>query len=608
MTPAATHRRPSALYARVPKDARRNLRYRKRVLQLCRTSSAYRKAVLKKCSQDILFWANTFVWTYDPRTRGKHLPFVSWEVQDEVLLEIAECIDLGEDYVIEKSRDMGASWCCLIVMLWHVLFHRGYSFLLLSRKEKLVDSPGDMDALFPKLRFMLKNMPKWMLPALVDQSMHLGNPELDSSIDGDATTKAAAVGGRRSAIFLDEFSRVAEGFEILKGTADVTRCRIFNFTPYGTGNAAYTVSQRQGIRKAKMHWSRDPRKTRGMYRWDKGAKRIEILDKTYKFPANYDFQTDGKFPLHSVWFDAERKRRANDREISEMLEIDYQGSSYQFFDKAVIEQLIDEAQPWLWEGDVETDRETGRPLGLVAKRNGPLKLWTHLDPWGRPPHAPYVAGTDVSYGLGATNSCWTLGNAATRQKIAEYCDPDLEPAKFAEKIFALCLWFKDDAGSGVLLSWEHKGPGFTFAKRIKELGYGRLYHRPVSELTGGMSVEPGWHPTKESKRLILEEYRSALSNREFINPSKIALQETLAFINTKTRDVEHSEEGVLDDPTKARENHGDRVIADAQCWKLIKETGPALRERNVEALTYNTNCLAFRRRMVENMAKSRDEY
>ena len=63
------------------------------------------------------------------------------------------------------------------------------------------------------------------------------------------TTSAAGVGGRRTAIFIDEFSRIEEGYALLAGTADTTNCRIFNFTPFGTNNAAYKLSRRQDVRK-----------------------------------------------------------------------------------------------------------------------------------------------------------------------------------------------------------------------------------------------------------------------------------------------------------------------------------------------------------------------
>src|SRR5262249_18561053 len=138
------------------------------------------------------------------------------------------------------------------------------------------------------------------------------------------------------------------GYQLLAGTADTTRCRIFNFTPFGTSGAAYALARRGDVRKLRLHWSEHPEKARGLYRYDLDKNQLDVRDKGYHFPVDFNFVLDGR--LRSPWYDGECQRRANDREVAQMLDIDYQGSQYQFFDASMIRDLQRTyGQPPLWE-------------------------------------------------------------------------------------------------------------------------------------------------------------------------------------------------------------------------------------------------------------------
>jgi len=224
---------PGEDYKAVPKGLKENLAFRIALLERAARNPSLQAGLKEICKQDILFYVNAFVWTYDPRRKSKTIPFVTWPVQDHALKAILSWVEEGEDGVIQKSRDMGASWMCLLVMEWLWHFHPGMSFLLVSRKEDLVDAPGDPDSLFWKLDFIHRHLPGWLRCETDRRRLHFGNMANGSTIDGESTTAAAGVGGRRTAMFIDEFSRIEEGYQLLAGTADTTRCRIFNFTPWG---------------------------------------------------------------------------------------------------------------------------------------------------------------------------------------------------------------------------------------------------------------------------------------------------------------------------------------------------------------------------------------
>lgn len=561
---------PGTEYQKVPKLLRDNLDFRKWLLGRANANPRARAALVDICRHDILFAINVFGFTYDPRLDQGHksLPMLTYPFQDRALLRILECIEDGRDLVIEKSRDMGVSWLCCYAMDWLFLSQPGNSFLMVSRKEDLVDAIGDPDCLFWKLDFIHQHMPEWALPSIDRRRLHFENRDNGSTMDGESTTAAAGVGGRRTAMFIDEFSRIEEGYQLLAGTADTTNCRIFNFTPWGTSNAAYRLAKRADIRKLRLHWSEHPVKAAGLYRYNEDTRKVDVLDTSYQFPLDFVFIMDGK--LRSPWYDDECRRRANDREIAEMLDIDYQGSQYQFFDRSMILDLQRTyCRPPVWEGDIAFDPDTAKPHGLIAVKGGPLRLW--MQPKGDwLPKDEYAIGGDISTGSGATNSCLSIGKRKTGEKIGEYVSPYFKADAFALRAVALCWLFADADGEGAKFAWEMQGPGLHFGKRVIELGYRNVYYRTLEhQLNKKVSDTPGWYPSDDNRRILLEDYRSKLGSRKVINPSTEALEETLFFMHTAKGKVEHSAMSDTTDPTGARENHGDRVIADCLMVKMF---------------------------------------
>lgn len=511
-------------------------------------------------------------------------------------MEIVDCILGGHDLVIEKSRDMGASWMCLLAMEWLFHFHAGTSFLMISRKEDVVDAPGDPDSLFWKLDFVHKHLPGFLRVGVERRRLHFGNLDNGSTIDGESTTSAAGVGGRRTAVFVDEFSRIEEGYQLLSGTADVTRCRIFNFTPWGVGNAAHEMASRRDVRKLRLHWSEHPHKAAGLYRMEPGTAMPEFLDPGYVYPPDYPFFPDGK--LRSPWYDGECRRRGNDREIAEMLDIDYQGSEYQFFDARTVEELKREtACPPSWEGDVAFEEgPTVRFKELVEARGGPLKLWCPRGADGRPPEGTYVVGADISSGTGATNSCLSVLDCRTGEKVAEYVTPYLRPDQLAPRAVALCRYFRSPGEEGALFCWEMQGPGLIFGQKVIASGYRHVHWRTAETRLGKPTSDtPGWYPSPDNQRMVLEEYRSALSSRRFVNRSREALDECLRFVHRKTGEIEHAEISGGRDPSGARVNHGDRVIADALAWKMAQASGTLTRNGDGDRPEQAVGTLAWRR-------------
>lgn len=512
------------------------------------------------CREDILFYFNTMLYTYDnrdPKNVHPVIPFITWKFQDTAIQRIEDSIGV-QDLLVEKTRDMGLSWLSMGVVehQWH--FRDRVSFLLLSRVEDLVDKSGDPDALMWKIDFFHEYLPGWLRPKMERRYLHFDQVENGSTIDGQSTTKHAGVAGRRTAIFADEFGKidpVSKQYEIHGSTADVTNSRIFISTHLGTGTCFYEMTRPgSGIEVAnrmKLLWWLHPKKAVGLY-------------------------IDSRGKYRSTWYDAECKRR-HPKEIAQDIDCDPQGSAWQFFEQEVLDeqQKLYVKHPTA-RGDLMFDRDTLKPKGFESRIGGKLKVWINLDGHGNMPgDKSYAVGVDVSMGTGASNSAICVLNRKTGEKVAEYLDPHMGPADLAQLAIAICRWCTgtDSTAGGAFLIWEsNAGPGTTFSKEIIEKGYRHIYFRKDETKIGAENHDkPGWYSGKESKYLLLSEFRSALKDGLYLERSEETLTECRQFIcATDQKTVMHAKAASTFDPTGAGENHGDSVIASALSWWASK--------------------------------------
>ena len=83
-----------------------------------------------------VFFVRRFLKTFDPRPEAypHDVDFDPYLFQEEFIEDLYHAITIGNDLFIEKSRDMGASWCVLAVFFWCWLFEPGFQALVGSRK------------------------------------------------------------------------------------------------------------------------------------------------------------------------------------------------------------------------------------------------------------------------------------------------------------------------------------------------------------------------------------------------------------------------------------------------------------------------------------------
>ena len=549
-----------SLYSQVPKEIEENLVWRRELWQRSATDREFQQVLRDACREDMLFFVNAFCWTFDPRKPIPKLPFITWGFQDNSLLVLDEAMPTsqsrGHDVLIEKSRDMGASWMCLTLMFWRWMFRPMQSFLMVSRKEALVD--GMADSLFSHMDFLLTGLPPWLAPTTRRNKLKLYNLDNGSKIDGEASVDDLGRGGRRTAILIDEFAAFeGGGWPVRSATADTTTCRLFNSTPNGTANAFY-AQRENGTPRLRLHWTEHPEKAAGLFHDAKGLP-------------------------HSPWYDEECRRRAHPVEIATQLDIDYQGSAYPYFDPKTLGELREEfCRPASYIGTlyVEPDYEPRFEEDDV----GPLRIWTELDEIFNPrADRDYVVGADVSQGTGASFSALSVGDRLSGEKVAELAVNDVSANRFAELAVALCRMFAGPGGRPAFLIWEATGPGRTFGKTImEEIRFSNVYHMTDDRrLSRKESDRPGWFSTADGKKDLLAHYRDSLFTRKFLNPSERALHQAGEFVYLPNGRIEHGGSTNSIDPTDRGDNHGDIVIADALVAKILRER--QVREKRVEA-------------------------
>jgi hypothetical protein len=572
----------------IPKTLAGNLLWRKGLIAAAKQSAATRRTLRAACSASPIYWLNAFGWTYLQKkinhdgteiavhSDASNIPFITWRVQDDAIRLLVDCIFGGKDGLVSKSRDMGASWLCVATFQWAFQFRSNVTFLELSRKESLVDRPGDMDSLFEKHRYLMRMQPDWLRPEnLKDNRLHLENLKTGSTIIGESTNKDAGQASRKTAILLDEFARVEKGEEIDLSTADTTACRIFNSTPGGP-NTHFTRVWRQiqrGTRTAaliELPWWRHP---------DKGKD--AVLEDHPERP--------GQKRWTSPWYKAQCARRSK-KNIAQNLDMDPGNSGDMFFDDGEITKHRNkyEREPRelgfvVYDEDMTEERIKSTVKSLNAAdmlwvKNGGRRSWrlwmplleqTVKDKWSggekriqRPRQdTRYVFGIDISTGAGASNSVITVLDHQTNMVVAKFWDSHTDPEKLAEVAATAGVWF-----GGLrppLICFEKNGPGGRFGRKLLALGYPSIYNQKVDSVKGEPDTQRwGWQSSPARKELLLGQYRDALATERFINPCREALLEASDYVYDDKGKIEPGLK-LSDEEGGGTALHGDHVIADA---------------------------------------------
>jgi len=189
---------------------------------------------------------NDWCITYDPRNATikelpTSLPFITFKRQDDLIEFLLELINDQENGMVEKCRDMGATWVACAFSVWMWPFMPGSSVGWGSRKQDLVDRLGDPDSIFEKIRMIIDFLPRFFWPDGFDQKEHclwmkIINPDNGATITGESGDEIGR-GGRKTCYFKDESAKYERPEKIEAALGDNTNVQIdISTVPEGTGN------------------------------------------------------------------------------------------------------------------------------------------------------------------------------------------------------------------------------------------------------------------------------------------------------------------------------------------------------------------------------------
>lgn len=531
---------------------------------------------MELCAQSVLLWMNLFAWTYNVKvvdddgrevpSQVQHVPFVTWPVQDAAMTDLLDGVDRGYDVLIDKSRDMGASWLCITLATWMWLFRDNTQGLLVSRIEDLVDRRGDPDTMFWKIDYLLSNLPDWMLPCPrkcigtkgeYRTHLQLVNPANGSTISGQATTGHVGRGGRRTFVVFDEMAAMQNANDAWRSAADTTSCRIANSTPIGPGTE-FSRLRTQGIthdspRVMTLGYWDHPQKGQGReWRQDEEGEKTGIAGRWYWW---------------TPWFDEQCKRRSDSADIGQNILIDHTTSGDLFFNASIVTKHKQAHGKPARRYEIA---EKGSGFVFEEDDHGRWFLWTELESKMPKVDTNYIMFADISHGKGSSNSVLAVLDAESGEIVGEFADPNITPHDFAEEASRAGKGVWAGAYGEAFLGWEVNGPGESWYEEIRRLDYDHIYfQRTTGQKTDKKSRRYGWRSDRRTKRIILSALLRAVTRDEVIIRSEDGIKEMLEYVYYEDGSIGPGT--MRDERTGARESHGDRVIAYAGCVYLRGE-------------------------------------
>lgn len=559
----------------VPQDPLGKTRWREKILRRAETDLEFRLWLIDRWRESPAFFAECCIWTFRQTTIDKQgrqtaykgasamQPWETWPVHDRVAEKIKWCYREGEPLVIAKSRDVRMTWWLLILQIHSFVFEpKLWTCLNMSRLEDLVDSK-DPDSLFYRLEYMLSRLPPWLQMHQPKTFANLTNAHTLSAITGAATTGSGGVGGRKDMLMVDEAARHPTLQELWDATRDTCQLRILNSTPFGPGPFKDLFMSGQFPTFTAAYYDH-PLKGRGA-EWR--------TDETGKYT-----RTKGKRFIWTPWLEHEVSRRTP-ADIAANIMIDFDVASGQVFDGDVLVRLRDFASRYgVTAAGVLRHARDGHERDLSIQRRergeirwegrdegrGNLTLW--FEPAnGQPPASRnWCIFADVSNGLSQSNSVAAIGDANTGEKLGMFVSSSTDPAEFARVLAMLGLWLQGPNGPAVV-GWESNGPGAVVEEHlVRRLKYPRAWVDPD---TGKV----GWHSDRTRKTQLLENLRAAYSRNEMTEPDEATLIEAGDYVWTPGGGMEPVK---LREDRDARGTHGDRVIATAGLWMMMKQQSP----------------------------------
>lgn len=275
---------------------------RTRLYQNVTRSTPNLKATIQHISQreHIIDFVVDWCWTYDPRLVAvglpTGLPFIPFPMQVEFLEWLYNMYLDQKRGLVEKSRDAGATWLFVLMMVFEWRWTYGFAGGIGSNKLDNVDDRDNPDCIFEKIRSLLKMLPPFWFPATFSPQKHIKignifNPDMGSYITGQGG-KDIGRGGRRTIYLVDEAASLEFPLKADAALSANTNCQIDLSTPKGMNS--FGQKRHSGrVPVFTFHWKKDPRKNDEWYAIQK--KEHDPVIVAQEIDINYHASVEGLF-------------------------------------------------------------------------------------------------------------------------------------------------------------------------------------------------------------------------------------------------------------------------------------------------------------------------
>jgi phage terminase large subunit len=346
-------------------------------------------------------WDFTDDWvdTYDPRNatfvgRSVRMPFILFPRQRELMWFFQELLDQQVNGLVEKSRDMGATWDAGAFSVSKFLFTQGSAIGWGSRKEMLVDRNGDMDSIFEKLRYIVRTVPTEFYPPGFDPDnmshMKIICAQSESSITGESGDDIGR-GGRKSMYFKDESAHYERPEKIEAALADNTNVQVDISSVHGLNNVfhrrreagtEWEPGERMLRNRANvfvMDWRQHPAKDEVWYREREQKARDEGLLHKFRQEVDRDYSAsiEGTIvPLEWIKSCIDAHKKIEGMDVGPwMAALDVAGDSQGQGDRNAFTRrkgvVLNHASEW---GDRDTTLTAQKAAVLAGEVRQPIKV------------------------------------------------------------------------------------------------------------------------------------------------------------------------------------------------------------------------------------------
>jgi hypothetical protein len=355
-------------YAQIKRDRAVRLRVLHQDLKAQAGAKVFYANGFEGCVAFIEDWCETF----DPRNAGTGrpttMPFVLFPRQREFVEFLYACYFDEADGLVEKSRDMGATWLCACFSVWLFLFVPGATIGWGSQDGGQVDKLGDMSSIFEKMRFELRSIPRIFWPKGFDETcmnlMRIYEPA-GNSITGECGDDIGR-GGRTRVYMKDESAHYLHPEMIEAALGDNTRVQIDISSVNGLGNVFH-------------------RKREAGIEWAPGQPAVKGKTNVFVFDwSDHPEKTQ-------AWFDRRREKAISDgllHKFNQEVTRDYAASVVGVIIPAEWVAAAIDAHVKLgfetgrgWHAGLDVADEGGDTNALVARRG---ILAKHCEEWGAP--------------------------------------------------------------------------------------------------------------------------------------------------------------------------------------------------------------------------------